>query len=238
MVPTSLVRGEGRLVAMGDVELTLCQIQMCHVFKIPPRKTAGGHLAKEWTDDVWQGRLRIIQKGKEASIYLVDKDTGATFATCPVRDGSVERAADSSRYFVLRIQNANGKARPSPSRRRRLRSQSSFPPNNSTHVSPTRIPHASRRSWRSPRKTCSRCLVVAPPSFRVRGARASPLRALSPLPRATTTTRASAPAGGSTRTSVSHSTSSTRRSTSTSLSRSLRRSVRARRRAASAVRAL
>ncbi len=35
----------------------------------------------------------------------------ALFAMCPVKDGSVERCADSSRYFVLKIQNAQGKKR-------------------------------------------------------------------------------------------------------------------------------
>lgn len=28
---------------------------------------------------------------------------------CPVKEGAVERAVDSSRYFVLKIQNAQGK---------------------------------------------------------------------------------------------------------------------------------
>ena len=96
-------------MADSETEMTLCQIQLCHVFKIPPRKSASGHLAKEWTEDVWQGRLRVIQKGRTCTIFLVDKDSGELFAKCPVKEGAVERAADSSRYFVLKIENAAGK---------------------------------------------------------------------------------------------------------------------------------
>jgi ferric-dicitrate binding protein FerR (iron transport regulator) len=42
-------------------------------------------------------------------IYLID-DKNAVFASCPVTDdAAVERTLDSGRYFVLRIQNAQGK---------------------------------------------------------------------------------------------------------------------------------
>jgi hypothetical protein len=32
------------------------------------------------------------------------------FAMCPVKEGAVERTVDSSRYFVLKIQNAQGQS--------------------------------------------------------------------------------------------------------------------------------
>lgn len=42
---------------------------------------------------------------------LVDKSSSNIFAVCPVtgRQGAVDRCIDSSRYFVLRIENAAGK---------------------------------------------------------------------------------------------------------------------------------
>jgi hypothetical protein len=44
-----------------------------------------------------------------AIIHLID-DKNVTFASCPVTDDTaVERTLDSGRYFVLRIQNAQGK---------------------------------------------------------------------------------------------------------------------------------
>ncbi len=53
--------------------------------------------------------MRITARGKLATIYLVD-DQNKIFATCPVSDdGAVERCLDSGRYFVIRIQNAQGK---------------------------------------------------------------------------------------------------------------------------------
>ena len=90
----------------------------------------GGERAKEWTDKVWQGKLRIVQKGKEAAIMLIDNEN-QLFAVCPVKEGAVEKgnyraigfvpieclllsliAVDSSRYFVLRVENAQGSAIP------------------------------------------------------------------------------------------------------------------------------
>ncbi len=82
--------------------------------------------------------MRIAQRGSEAAILLINNDDGMLFAMSPVKDGSVERTKvlgsihhthsiftedvqftttllpllspqDSSRYFVLKIQNAQGK---------------------------------------------------------------------------------------------------------------------------------
>jgi hypothetical protein len=124
----------------GAFEQTLCQVRTVHVFKIPTRVTSGGHRAGDWKDEVWQGSLKVVQKGPDAAVLLVDPKTSAwvgfltyglllkdemdglltvttknivesldaLFAMCPVKDGSVERCVDSSRYYVLKIQNAQG----------------------------------------------------------------------------------------------------------------------------------
>jgi hypothetical protein len=42
-------------------------------------------------------------------VLLVDKNSGQMFAVCPIKDGAVDRCVDSSRYFVLRIENSNGR---------------------------------------------------------------------------------------------------------------------------------
>ena len=89
-----------------DYEQVVCQSTSVHVFKIPPRTTSGGHRATEWTDEVWEGRLQVIQKGAALNVLLKDRNTGAEFARCPYTDaGAVEKAADSSRYFVIRCVN-------------------------------------------------------------------------------------------------------------------------------------
>mmetsp|Transcript_40791 Transcript_40791/g.75510 ORF Transcript_40791/g.75510 Transcript_40791/m.75510 type:complete len:529 (+) Transcript_40791:97-1683(+) len=86
---------------------TLCQIAIVHVFKIPPRTTSGGHRATDWTEEVWEGKLSVIQKGAQCTIFLIDRNTNAEFARAPISEGAVERAVDSSRYFVLRCVNQN-----------------------------------------------------------------------------------------------------------------------------------
>jgi hypothetical protein len=58
-------------------EQTLCQIRTVHVFKIPPRVTSGGHRAGDWKDEVWQGSLKVVQKGADAAVLLVDPKTSA-----------------------------------------------------------------------------------------------------------------------------------------------------------------
>lgn len=72
--------------------------------------SSDGHRASDWPKDpTWSGKLKIVAKGQLAAIILMD-DKNNTFAVCPVTDdAAVERTLDSGRYFVLRIQNAQGK---------------------------------------------------------------------------------------------------------------------------------
>jgi hypothetical protein len=70
--------------------------------------------AKDWSDashQVWVGKLQVVAKGKVAIIKLISPD-GKEFARAPVRpDGppAVEKVTDSSRYFVLRIEDPSGR---------------------------------------------------------------------------------------------------------------------------------
>ena len=80
-----------RLAEEDFVERTLAQLPSCHVFRIPPRRAAEGYRASEWSEKVWQGRLRIVQKGREAAIILVDAENNV-FAVCPVKEGAVEKS--------------------------------------------------------------------------------------------------------------------------------------------------
>ncbi|CAM9648874.1 unnamed protein product, partial [Hapterophycus canaliculatus] len=61
------------------------------------------------TKQMWTGRMRVVQRGQEAAIMLIDRRDGKLFAMCKVGDGAVERVPDSSRYFVIKIQNAQGR---------------------------------------------------------------------------------------------------------------------------------
>lgn len=91
------------------IERVRCSIPEAHIFKLPPRKTAGGWRGSDWDKQVWQGTLKVVERGELTVILLLDSKTGSIFAVCPVRDGAVDRCVDSSRYFVLKVESANGK---------------------------------------------------------------------------------------------------------------------------------
>jgi hypothetical protein len=50
-----------------------------------------------------------VERGDLTVVLLVDKSNGGIFAVCPVKEGAVDRCVDSSRYFVLRVENAAGR---------------------------------------------------------------------------------------------------------------------------------
>ncbi|XP_050310947.1 NECAP-like protein CG9132 [Anthonomus grandis grandis] len=87
-----------------------------YVFNIPPRYTNRGYRAADWNlaEPQWTGRMRLISKGNELAIKLEDKNSGELFAKCPIETypgTAIEPVTDSSRYFVLRIQDdSNGRS--------------------------------------------------------------------------------------------------------------------------------
>jgi len=95
---------------MGDEEYeqTLLVVKECFVYKIPPRSTSAGYRAADWdlSSPLWTGRMVVIAKGEKCTIKLEDPNSGDLFAICPVTDTAVEPVSDSSRYFVVRIQDA------------------------------------------------------------------------------------------------------------------------------------
>lgn len=98
-----------------EYESVLCVKPTVHVFRIPPRPSNRGYRASDWKLDQpdWTGRLRVVAKGKDLAIKLEDKTSGELFARCPVEQYpgiAVESVTDSSRYFVLRIMDDNGRS--------------------------------------------------------------------------------------------------------------------------------
>ncbi|CAL9091328.1 unnamed protein product [Musa textilis] len=96
-------------------EHTLLVVREVSVYKIPPRSSSGGYKCGEWlqSDKIWSGRLRVVSCGDRCEIRLEDPGSGELFAACFVRPGqrenSVETVLDSSRYFVLKIEDGRGK---------------------------------------------------------------------------------------------------------------------------------
>ncbi|KAM9687033.1 adaptin ear-binding coat-associated protein 2 [Trichechus inunguis] len=98
----------------SEYESVLCVKPEVHVYRIPPRATNRGYRAAEWQLDQpsWSGRLRITAKGQVAYIKLEDRTSGELFAQAPVDQfpgTAVESVTDSSRYFVIRIEDGNGR---------------------------------------------------------------------------------------------------------------------------------
>ncbi|KAI9595017.1 hypothetical protein BDF19DRAFT_89477 [Syncephalis fuscata] len=95
-------------------EMVLLQLPECFVYRLPPRTRSGGYRAEEWGLDnpMWTGRIRIIGQGEQCFIRLEDPKTEELFAAGPyASDGrAVEVALDSSRYFVLRVEDAGRRA--------------------------------------------------------------------------------------------------------------------------------
>ncbi|XP_028819607.1 adaptin ear-binding coat-associated protein 1 [Denticeps clupeoides] len=103
------------MAAEGEYESVLCVKPDVNVYRIPPRASNRGHRAADWKLDApdWTGRMRVTAKGKVAFIKLEDKVSGELFAQAPVQEYpgiAVETVSDSSRYFVLRIQDDNGRS--------------------------------------------------------------------------------------------------------------------------------
>lgn len=100
-----------------NAELILFQVKECYVYMIPPRKSTASYRADEWNINKWdwEGALKVVTKGEECTIRLEDKTTGELYAQAPVRDDQplpIEAVIDSSRFFVLRIEdNSSGQSR-------------------------------------------------------------------------------------------------------------------------------
>ncbi|KAJ4726907.1 Adaptin ear-binding coat-associated protein 1 [Melia azedarach] len=96
-------------------EHTLLVVREVSVYKIPPRTTSGGYKCGEWLQShkIWSGRLRVVSCKDRCEIRLEDPNSGELFAACFVypgqRENSVETVLDSSRYFVLKIEDGTGK---------------------------------------------------------------------------------------------------------------------------------
>ncbi|XP_018079763.1 uncharacterized protein LOC379480 isoform X1 [Xenopus laevis] len=102
------------MAAEAEYESVLCVKPDISVYRIPPRASNRGYRASDWKLEQpdWTGRMRLTSKGNVAFIKLEDKVSGELFAQAPVDQFpglAVETVTDSSRYFVIRIQDGNGR---------------------------------------------------------------------------------------------------------------------------------
>ncbi|XP_050722962.1 NECAP-like protein CG9132 isoform X3 [Eriocheir sinensis] len=100
---------------MDDYESVLLVKPEVFVYRIPPRSSNRGYRAADWNLGApdWTGRMRLVNRSDGCVIKLEDKVTGELFAKCPIDKYpgvALEAVTDSSRYFVLRIQDEGGRA--------------------------------------------------------------------------------------------------------------------------------
>ncbi|XP_014681917.1 PREDICTED: adaptin ear-binding coat-associated protein 1-like [Priapulus caudatus] len=98
---------------MAEYERVLLVKPEVFVYKIPPRQSNRGYKAADWSLQApdWTGRLRVVTRQQLCYIKLEDK-SGELFAQCPIDaypGVAVEPVMDSSRYFVIRIQDESGR---------------------------------------------------------------------------------------------------------------------------------
>jgi hypothetical protein len=110
--PSAPTRSERRMPRRGAL-LTSSPLTFPtqYVYAIPPTATHAGHRADSWNVEKWLKavRVKVTVKGDRGHIKLDDAETGELFAECPLpRDVPVstvvEPVVDSSRYFVLRVE--------------------------------------------------------------------------------------------------------------------------------------
>ncbi|XP_042334300.1 adaptin ear-binding coat-associated protein 2 isoform X2 [Sceloporus undulatus] len=100
--------------AEEEPESVLCVKPEVHVYRVPPRASNRGYRAAEWhlEQPAWSGRMRVTAKGSLAFVKLEDRRSGELFAQAPLEQfpsAALEGVQDSSRYFVLRVEDGDGR---------------------------------------------------------------------------------------------------------------------------------
>ena len=76
-----------------------------------PAAPLAARRASDWTEQMAVVRVQVVTRGRDTFIKLLRADSGKLVAVAPVRPGgpsAIEQVTDSSRYFALRVENANG----------------------------------------------------------------------------------------------------------------------------------
>ncbi|CAG9463369.1 unnamed protein product [Pedinophyceae sp. YPF-701] len=94
------------------IEIATFTCADCYVYKIPPLPLGQtGHRAEQWDVNNWLAEVeaRVVVRGDDLMVRLLEKESKNLFAECPVANNkplsaALEKVVDSSRYFVLRVE--------------------------------------------------------------------------------------------------------------------------------------
>jgi hypothetical protein len=81
----------------------------CHPSDRPQGRYGNIPFQHVWWHPILKAPL-LLQPAEPCPVSSHIMIAGSLFAMCPVKDGAVERTVDSSRYYVFKIQNAQGAA--------------------------------------------------------------------------------------------------------------------------------
>eukprot|EP00588_Corethron_pennatum_P015283 CAMPEP_0194281164 /NCGR_PEP_ID=MMETSP0169-20130528/20111_1 /TAXON_ID=218684 /ORGANISM="Corethron pennatum, Strain L29A3" /LENGTH=78 /DNA_ID=CAMNT_0039026151 /DNA_START=297 /DNA_END=530 /DNA_ORIENTATION=- len=56
-----------------EVERIRVSIPDAHVFRLPPRTSSAAWRGADWTEKIWQGTLRVVERGNRTLVLLVDE---------------------------------------------------------------------------------------------------------------------------------------------------------------------
>uniref|UniRef100_A0A7S4DP43 NECAP PHear domain-containing protein n=1 Tax=Lotharella globosa TaxID=91324 RepID=A0A7S4DP43_9EUKA len=107
---------------MSSVEATVLRIDRCKVYRLPPMSGAKGYMAKEWdvNNPMAEVKLNLTTLNDDMFFKFVTKE-GKLFAKSIKLDGRlvasgdkmleyyIDKVSDSSRFFVVKIQNPRTK---------------------------------------------------------------------------------------------------------------------------------
>ncbi|TNJ26279.1 hypothetical protein GMRT_13316 [Giardia muris] len=97
-----------------SIEQVLATVSQAVGYRLPGTINPMNFKCADWPGEwvIFQGNLQVISKGDECFIALIAPDTGAEAARFPVEFKGVvpvvEKATDSSRYFVLIVKDPTG----------------------------------------------------------------------------------------------------------------------------------
>jgi len=94
-----------------EYEYVIIQKPGVKIYSIPPMTSNKGHYLDSWKNKINEVNLKVMGKGHQCIIYLVNYD-GTPFASSPVPENyehGVVRCEDSSRGYALKLVDPSGK---------------------------------------------------------------------------------------------------------------------------------
>lgn len=94
----------------NNIEIFKLRKTNAHLYELPPLESLEGHSSDDFQTLVFRGDMKMTQKGDLLIVYFLNEDE-SVFAFCLIDtdiNKHIIRARNSSRYFTLKIIDAEG----------------------------------------------------------------------------------------------------------------------------------